>query len=661
MNLKLGLSKLFHLFGLSEGDRLNPANGQAGSLANSGNGTVSEQNDKMEAIYAEAETLSTASVGLASLMYDAKQVVGSIAQNIAEVAAGANDIGKMTVAAAEQTDHVAVLVQTTAERMQVLAESAELISNASTAGQVAISSAAQTITQIAEDAQKNVGMVENFAQKSHEIKDIVAMITTITNQTNLLALNAAIEAARAGEHGRGFAVVAEEVRKLAEQSQEFAAQIANVVGHMQADIDKVVTASRNTTTGIGAGVATINQARGSFAEIAKQVEITRTGIRDVASYAKEQADFTVGLRDAVHQVAAVTEQSIAATEMTAANTQQVNASIEHIAGQSRSLARSAGELHQSVLRMNVNKKTILVAIGQSNNSPNYQGIEKFTDILAAKTGGRLAVKIFHSNQLGDDLEVLNKLINGVVDMTLVASSQMGSIAPEMKIFDFPFTFKDEKMVDRIIEGNFGLELLASLKKYGLQGLAFVDQGFRNVTNSRRSVSALQDFQGLTVRTMNNPIHMETFRLLGAKPVPLEFSGLYAALSQQVIDGQENPLSIIHSARLYEVQKYLTLSQHLYSPFVFLYSGSLWDDLPAADKEIIKQAVQDSADYMKAINRQKNAGLIADLETKGMSVARITEVEFQRCNEAVQPVYRKFQDQIDVALMQKLQASLQNKN
>ncbi|HWR45403.1 DctP family TRAP transporter solute-binding subunit [Sporomusa sp.] len=645
-----GVSKLLHPLGLPEKTLSHLDAGKTASVAD----TAINQREKVESVYVETETLATASVGLASLMYDAKQVVGSIAQNISEIAAGANDIGKMTVEAAEQTDRVSTLVQTTADRMRGLSESAELIFSASTAGQVAISSATKTIDEIAEGAQKNVGLVENFAQKSHEIQDIVAMIATITNQTNLLALNAAIEAARAGEHGRGFAVVAEEVRKLAEQSQQFAKQITAVVEQMQADIDKVVAASRNTTTGISAGVATINRARDSFAEIAKQVEITRAGIQDVARYAKEQADFTVGLRDAVHQVAAVTEQSIAATETTAANTQQVNASIENIAGKSRSLARTAGELHQAVLRLNLSaKKVIMIAIGQSDSSPNYYGLKKFAETLTAKTNGRFEVKIFHSNQLGDDVEVLNKLRNGVVDMTLVASSQMGSIVAEMKVFDFPFTFKDEKMVDQIVEGAFGLKLLSALNKYGLHGLAFVDQGFRNLTNSRREVSTLKDFQGLTIRTMNNPIHMETFKLLGAEPVPLEFSGLYSALSQKAIDGQENPLSIIYTTRLYEVQKYLTLSQHIYSPFVLLYSKALWDDLSELDKVTIAQTAKESANYMKDINRGQTTKLITDLENKGMIVAKISDSEFLRLNDAVQPVYEKFKGQIDATLMKEL--------
>lgn len=613
--------------------------------------TKADQHGLVAALYMEAENLSTQSVGLAALLYEAKQVVGSIAQNIAEIAAGANDIGQMAVGAAEQTDKVSTLVQTTAERMRLLADSAESIFSASTAGQVAISSATQTISEIAREAQKNVGLVETFAQKSHEIQDIIGMIATITNQTNLLALNAAIEAARAGEQGRGFAVVAEEVRKLAEESQQFAKQIGAVVQQMQTDMGEVLTAFRNTTAGMVDGEETINRARDSFAEIAKQIEITRTGIRDVARYADEQAGFTVGLRDAVHQVAAVTEQSIAATETTAANTQQVNASIENIAEKSRSLARTAGQLHQSMLQLNLlNKKVIMVAIGQSETSPNYYGVKKFAEILAAKTNGRLAVRIFHSNQLGDDIEVLNKLQKGIVDMTLVASSQMGSIASEIKMFDFPFLFKDEQAVDRILEGPIGEKLLTVLEKYGLHGLAFVDQGFRNITNSRRAINTVYDFKGLAIRTMNNPIHMETFKLLGAVPTPLEFSKLYAALSQKTIDGQENPLSIIYTTRLYEVQKYLTLSQHIYSPFVLLYSHSLWGDLPESDRNAVQQAARESAIYMKDMYRRQANMLITELENKGMVVAKLADSEIRQLQAAVQPVFATFKKQIDSDLM-----------
>ncbi|SDF19625.1 DctP family TRAP transporter solute-binding subunit [Sporomusa acidovorans] len=614
--------------------------------------------DHTAALYSGAEKLSTASVGLASLMYEAKQFVNLIAQNISEIAGGSDEVGKMTIAAAEQTDKVSTLAQTTADRMKLLADSAESIIKASNAGQMAIDSAAKTINEIAAEAHSNVGLVENFAQKSHEIKDIVAMIATITSQTNLLALNAAIEAARAGEHGRGFAVVAEEVRKLAEQSQEFASQIGTVIEQMQADMDKVVAAFRDTTEGMSTGVEAITQANNSFTKITSEIEITRSGIHDVAKFAEDQSKSTIALRDAVHHVAAVTEQSLAATETTAANTQQVNHSIEDIAGKSRSLARTAGELHQAIIRLNLSKKkVIMVAIGQSETSAIYNGIKKFSETITAKTQGAWEVKIFPNNQLGDDTEVLDKLRNGIVEMTLMASSQMGSIVQEMKVFDFPFTFKDENTVDRILASSFGTKILAALDTYGLHGLAFVDQGFRNLTNSRHPITCLDDFKGLTLRTMNNPIHIEAFKLLGATPKPLEFSKLYSELSQQTIDGQENPLSIIYASQLYEVQKYLTLSQHLYSPFVMLYSKALWDTLPAADRVLIEQAAQESAKYTTAVTRKQTAKLITDLEGKGMLINKIADSDLKILRDAIQPVFGEFKGQIDATLMNELQDML----
>lgn len=654
------VSKFLRPFGLELKNNLEVAgeNGNNEPLSIkklSTNTMVTSQQDTIAAMHSGAEALSTASAGLASLMYEAKQVVNLIAQNISEIAGGSDEIGKMTIAAAEQTDNVSTLAQTTTDRMKLLADSAESIIGASKTGQIAIDSAAKTINEIAADAQDNVGLVENFAQKSHEIKDIVAMIATITNQTNLLALNAAIEAARAGEHGRGFAVVADEVRKLAEQSGEFANQIGTVIEQMQADMDRVVAAFRTTTSGMSEGVKAITLANDNFAKIASEIEITRSGIHDVAKFAEDQSSSTIALRDAVHQVAAVTEQSLAATETTAANTQQVNQSIEDIAGKSRSLARTAGELHQTILRLNLSKKkVIIVAIGQSETSEIYAGVKKFSEIITTKTNGTIEVKIFPNNQLGDDREVLDKLKNGVVNMSLMASSQMGSIVPEMKVFDFPFTFKNEKTVDLILASSFCAKVLASLDTYGLHGLAFVDQGFRNLTNSKHPITCLDDFKGLTLRTMNNPIHIEAFKLLGATPKPLEYSELYAALSQRTIDGQENPLTLIHASHFYEVQKYLTLSQHLYCPFVMQYSKALWDVLPAADQVIIEQAAQESAKYITTLTRRQTAKLIADLESKGMLINKIADSDLKVLQNTIQPVFGKFKGQIDPALMNELQ-------
>ncbi|WP_425059885.1 hypothetical protein SCACP_05120 [Sporomusa carbonis] len=629
-------------------------NDECGKLAVAINAMAANLREKVSLVSKDAEKLSVESVDLASQLYETKQVVQSIEQSIVEIAGGANEIGSMTEKSAEQADKVSKLVHITADRMQTLLESAESIMDASSAGQVAIGSAVTVIEEFAASARSNARLVENLTQKSYEVREIVALIHNITSQTNLLALNAAIEAARAGEHGKGFAVVAGEVGNLAEQSQVSAKQIGDIVAEMLSEMNEVVVAFRNTTNRIVSGVEIINQARDKFVEIAKQIQVTRSGIEDVARSAKEEAKFMVDLRDAAHHVAAVTEQSIAATETTAAGTQEVSASIESIVDNSKSISRSAGELCQAMLGFKLsNKQTILAALSLPTSSPAFLSLKKFAEILSAKTSGRLEVNLFHSCQLGDDAEILNKITNGTVDITFLASTSVGAVVKELTVFDLPFLFRDEKMVGQVLGSSFGEKVLSVMDKYGIHGLAIAAFGFRVISNSRRKISTLEDIQGLKIRIMNNPLHAEMFKHLGATPMPIPFGELYSALSRGMVDGQENPLSTIHTSRLYEVQKYLTLSNHLYTPMFMMCSNNFWNTLSESDRMIVQQAAKESAKYATELGSGLSATLIDELKNKGIVVTKISDVEMKRFKDAVQPVFKKFKDQIDGHLLDEL--------
>jgi len=644
---RVGQGDLMHTFDYLHQDEL-------GNLVASFNSTIINLRETVNGVTMNSETLSDASVGLAAVTDEARRVVGSISQSTVEIAAGSQEIGNMAHEAADRTDRVSESIRTTANRMQVLLHNAESITQAVGTGQTAIGNATEVINNIAVGAQRNAGLVEQLAARSQEVRNIIEMIQTITDQTNLLALNAAIEAARAGEQGRGFAVVADEVRTLAEQSQEAAKQIDAIVAQMLTDINKVVELFHDTTASMNDGVQTIMQANKSFGEINNHIEATKAGIEEVASLTQEQADFAIGLKEAVHRVAIVSHQSAAATEMTAAGTQQVNASIEDIANSSRSLSKLAGELQQSVMKFRLSEKRLIrVAFSLSQSSPSYIGMKKFAELLEQKAKGCFDVKIFHSAQLGEDAEILEKMQQGALEMTFMSSTPVAAVAKEMMLFDFPFLFQNEKAVDRILQGPFSAKILGQLDQYGLHGLALAENGFRDLTNSKRQVGRLEDFRGLKIRTMINPIHVETFKLLGAEPAPLPFGQLYSALSQRAVDGQENPLSTIYSSNFYEVQKFLTLTHHVYTPFIMMYSKPLWDQLSEEEKQLIGQAAKESALYTTEKNRNLTAKLIPELESKGMQIARISDAELRRVQAAVSPVFEKYKGQVGARLMEEL--------
>lgn len=623
-----------------------PGRNAFGQIIGGFNETIAKLKSMVGTVRGETEKLSGSSVELAAVANEAKRAVEAIAQSATEIAGNSQEIEHMAQQAAQGTDRVANLSQKTSDRLKILAGNAEAIGVAADSGKTAIQEVTAAITKIAVQAENNTAKVVSVGAKSNQIREIADMIQTITKQTNLLALNAAIEAARAGEHGRGFAVVAEEVRKLAEQSQGAAGQINTIIDQMLTDMNEVITVFKTTSGEINAEVGKMGQANDNFNEITRCIAPVRSEIRDVVQMADEQAGFAGALKQAVDQVVRVSQEAAASTETTAAGTQEVSASIDEIANNARSLSRLAGELEQAVMGFKLSDRQLIrVAFSLSDSSTSYLGMQHFAKLLNEKAPGRYEVKIYHSAQLGEDPEMLEKLQQGQLEMTFMSSTPVAAIAQEFMLFDFPFLFKDEQTVDRILQGRFGAKILQALNSYGFHGLALAENGFRDLTNSSREVCRLEDFKGLKIRTMVNPVHLDTFRCLGAEAVPIPFGQLYSALSQGTVDGQENPLSTISSSNFYEVQKYLTLSHHVYTPFVMLYSGKLWNELPAADQAVIEAAARQSALYTTEINRKMTGGIIPELERKGMKIARISDDELARIQQAVTPVYEKYKGQV----------------
>ena len=303
------------------------------------------------------------------------------------------------------------------------------------------------------------------------------------------------------------------------------------------------------------------------------------------------------------------------------------------------------------------KKVIRVAFGLNDKSPSFVGMTKFKEIIAEKSKGRYEVQIFHSSQLGDDLGLMEKLKMGTLEMTFPSTSPIASFDKRFMVFDFPFLFKNEAVVDKVLAGPFGQKMLKNLSDNGIVGLTFSENGFRDLTNSKREVAKLEDFKGLKIRTMQNPIHLEVFKLLGANPTPRAFGEVFPALQQGTIDGQENPIATIHANKFYEVQKHLTLSHHVYTPFILMYSKKLWDQLPPEDQKMIQEAAIEGAKVTTATNRKQAGEMIPDLEKKGMKIAKISDADLAKIQEAIKPVYDKYKAQVGAPLFDEMMAEI----
>jgi tripartite ATP-independent transporter DctP family solute receptor len=230
------------------------------------------------------------------------------------------------------------------------------------------------------------------------------------------------------------------------------------------------------------------------------------------------------------------------------------------------------------------------------------------------------------------------------------SNLVGTI-PEFLIFDLPFFFPDFDAVDAVTDGEVGEALFAKLESMGIVGLAYWDNGFRHMTNALRPINAVEDMAGLKIRVIPNPLFIATFEALGASPVPLPYPELFTALESRAVDAQETPVGLIYSSKFYEVQSHLTLTGHVYTPYVLLASKQWFDRLSAEDQALVREAAQEAAEYQRAQSRNDAERLTGLLGEAGLEVGRMSDEEMARVRERVVPVVTQFTETIGADLVQ----------
>jgi len=284
-----------------------------------------------------------------------------------------------------------------------------------------------------------------------------------------------------------------------------------------------------------------------------------------------------------------------------------------------------------------------IRIGHLNNTdhPTSWGVKKFAELVAAKSGGKITVKEFASSQLGNELQQQSALQGGVQEMFVASTTSLTGIVKEFGLFDFPFLFSNGKQADAMVDGPLGKMLSAKLADKGVVILGFFDLGFRNVTNSKRPITKPEDLEGLKIRVIPNPVFLETFKTFKANPLPMPFAELYNALESKAVDGEENPYSVILSSKFYEVQKFVSGTNHVYATNPVQISKRFWDKLSPAEHKILQDAATEAAIYQRAASREAAGKAVGELQTKGMAFNEIAPAERARMRAAVQPIYEKF--------------------
>jgi tripartite ATP-independent transporter DctP family solute receptor len=242
-------------------------------------------------------------------------------------------------------------------------------------------------------------------------------------------------------------------------------------------------------------------------------------------------------------------------------------------------------------------------------------------------------------------------------MSAPAPTSLAGIVKEFGLLDFPFIVSTPQQADALTDGQVGKLLFAKLPEKGLIGLAFWDLGFRNVTNSKRPITRVEDFEGLKLRVIPNPVFLETFKTFGANPVPMPFAELYSALESKAVDGQENPFAVILSNKMFEVQKFLSVTNHVYTANIILVSKIFWDRCSATEQRVLQQAALEARDYERKLSREAAQTALGELKAKGMQVNEIPPVELDRMRQMVRPIYDKFTAAYDPQVVKAFRAEL----
>ena len=293
---------------------------------------------------------------------------------------------------------------------------------------------------------------------------------------------------------------------------------------------------------------------------------------------------------------------------------------------------------KSALSKEGSEYTIIAGVSTPDNHPYALGLNKIGELLSEKTEGAVCIDVFGNSQLGNERDLIEGLQLGSVQMTCVSTAPLSGFTDMFLVFDLPFIFETTEQARAVMDSEVGEQVLHSVDEQGLVGLAWFENGFRNVTNNVRPITVPEDMKGIKIRTMENQIHMAAFKAMGADPTPMAMGDVFTALQQGTIDAEENPVPIIETNKFGEVQKYLSMTGHLFSPAPVFISKDYYDAMPEEYQTAIKEAAAEATPYQRGQIDEQNVSGLESLKSVGMEV---NEVEKQPFKDATQVVYSEY--------------------
>ena len=285
--------------------------------------------------------------------------------------------------------------------------------------------------------------------------------------------------------------------------------------------------------------------------------------------------------------------------------------------------------------------TLKLGHGAQLSHPLQDTSERFAEIIEEKTNGKIKVEIYGNTQIGEEREMVEGLQIGTVDLVITSTGPLGGFVSDIGVFDLPFLFESSEHAYRVLDGEIGQSILDKFDSAGIIGLSFMENGWRNISTTDKKIIRPSDLEGLKIRTMENKVHLDSFKALGASPIPMAWGEVYTSLQQGIIDGQENPVPIIYTNKLWEVQDYYALTRHFYTPYAFLMSKISWNKIPEETQKLIKETALEVSQYQRNLMQEDTEAQIELLEKEDLEVYEVDRSLFR---EATKSVYDKYEDE-----------------
>ena len=311
----------------------------------------------------------------------------------------------------------------------------------------------------------------------------------------------------------------------------------------------------------------------------------------------------------------------------------------------------------SALAQDIKPRLIRFGYGLNEQSNQGRAAKVFAEAVEKASGGKMKVRAIGAAALGPDTQMQQALVGGAQEMMVGSTATLVGMTKEMALWDTPFLISNVKEADILLDGPIGEKIKDKLQDKGLVGLVYWENGFRNLTNSKRPITKVEDMDGIKLRVMQNNVFLNSFKTLGANAIPMAFSELFGALETHTVDGQENPFNTIVSSKFYEVQKYLTVTNHVYSPWIVLVSKKWWDQLSKEEQKVLMDAAKTSRDFERKDTRDEASKAMADLKAKGMQINELSPAESARMRDKLTKVYATVAADVGMDLWNETQAEL----